>query len=93
MVSTAATALMGYSNDMHGRQSQSRHQCCSGSSKATEKMLEAELKLLNSKIVSLADLSATLWDKGTCLAEHIILRTVNIAGLKIKSKALRAKQK
>lgn len=50
---------MGYSNDMHGRHSHSRHQCSSGTSKATEKKLEAELKLLNSKIVSLADLSAT----------------------------------
>lgn len=82
---------MGCSNDMHGRQSQSRHQCSSGSSKATQKKLEAELKLLNSKIVSLADLSAALWDKGTCLAEHDHLENRKHCWFKDKIKGLESK--
>lgn len=82
---------MGYSNDMHGRQSHSRHQCSSGSSKATEKKLEAELKLLNGKIVSLADLSATLWDKGTCLVEHTHLENHKHCWFKDKIKGPESK--
>lgn len=52
---------------------------------------EAKLKLLNNKIVSLVDLSATVWDKGTCLAEHDHLENYKHCWFKDKIKGLESK--
>lgn len=53
--------------------------------------LEAKLKLLHNRIVSLADLSATVWDKETCLAEHGRLENCNHCWFEDKIKGLESK--
>lgn len=58
---------------------------------STAKKLEAKLKLLNNKVVSLADLSATAWDKGTCLAEHDHLENCKHYWFKDKIKGFESK--
>lgn len=61
------------------------------SSKGTVKKLEAKLNLVHNRIVSLADLSATVWDKETCLAEHDHLENCNHCWFKDKIKGLESK--